>query len=57
MVEHERAHVLAERRTAGLAALDHLVAGGAQTLRQEAGLRRLADAIETLEGHEHSHEG
>ena len=53
VVEHERPHALAERRPTRLAALDHLVAGGAQTLRQEAGLRRLADAVEALEGDEH----
>ena len=53
VVEHERPDALAERRAAGLAALDHLVAGGTQTLRQQAGLRRLADAVEALEGDEH----
>jgi hypothetical protein len=56
VVEHERPHALAERRAARLAALHDLVSGRAKTLRQQAGLRRLADAIETFERDEHSRE-
>ena len=53
VVEHERAQPLPERRAARLAALDHVVPLRAQPRGQAAGLRRLADPVETLEGHEH----
>ena len=52
-VEHERAELLAERRAAGLAALDHLAAVVAQPRGQEARLGGLADAVEAFERDEH----
>ena len=48
-----RPQPLPEAGAAGLAALDHVVPVGAQPRGQPAGLRRLADPVEALEGHEH----
>src|SRR5215207_7168507 len=52
-VEQEVAHALAERRPSGLARRNHRAPLLLERLGQELGLRRLARAVEALEGDEH----
>jgi hypothetical protein len=52
-MEDDVPDVLADLRAAGLARRDDLTALALEVLLQQLDLRRLAGAVEALEGHEH----